>query len=93
MESLVYHLHRSEFTATFFDELRSAVNASIGGERIKIVVEQEEERPFTALEQKIMDSANDPVRYVFEGDEFEVFAQKVMNGETVDVEQYKRVRQ
>jgi hypothetical protein len=132
METLVYHVHRSDITTALFDDIRSKIDA----ERVVITVEPEvvvaqslddliEQSRAAAFEyvvpyedfdemvkaferdenfdvisaitaykvfkKKILASIQDPVSYVFKGNEFEQYSEKLLQGENADVEQYKQV--
>ena len=84
MQRLVYHLRREELTAAFLDDIRSSIDA----ERITVVISDRD----AAFEEKIQDSLQDPVSFVFEGDEFERYSERVLRGEEPNAERYKRVR-
>jgi hypothetical protein len=85
MESLVYHLHRSEITSAFLDELRSAVNTNIGGERIKIIVEQEmAEITNPILLQKIEENLRATHEYALDGNELHRLIERAEQDETFD---------
>jgi hypothetical protein len=132
VETLVYHVHRSDITTALFDDIRSKIDA----ERVVITVEAEHiptqslhdliernraaayeyvvpyedfdemvkafERDenfdvisaitaYKVFRKKILASIQDPVSYVFKGNEFEEYSEKLLRGESVDVEQYKQV--
>ena len=67
MQTLVYHLNKTNLNAAFLDTIR----ASIDAERIKVVIESETSSFEEKFEEKIHASMNDPISYTFEGDEFE----------------------
>ncbi|MFY7999828.1 MAG: hypothetical protein ACOVSW_14620 [Candidatus Kapaibacteriota bacterium] len=84
METLVYHLRREELNAAFLDGVRSDIDA----ERITVVISADN----AAFEEKIYASVQDPISFVFEGDEFERYSEQLLRGEQPSVESYKRVR-
>jgi hypothetical protein len=91
METLVYHLNRSELTAAFLDSIRSSIDA----ERVTLTIAPEQATK-RAFEEKILDSARDSVSFVFKSDgandEFEEFSAKLLSGEAAPIERYKQVR-
>jgi hypothetical protein len=97
MESLVYHLHRSELTTRFFDELRSAVKSDISGERITIVIEPEAaEITNPVLLQKIEDNVQAKYEYAVPSEEFAHLVEQLDQDEAFDIiasiASYKRPR-
>jgi len=87
----VYHLHRTELNATFLETLRSRIDA----ERVTITIAPEHNDK-AAFEEKILASVQDAVSFVFTTtdahDEFEEFSEKLLRDESVDSEQYKRMK-
>ena len=102
MESLVYHINRSDLNSSRWEEIRTAIGEKIHGEHFKIVVEQEivelrsnqtlPQKTASDFEKKIVAAKQDTVSFVFKGNEFEQFAEDVMLGKDVDTERFKRVQ-
>lgn len=107
MESLVYHINRSDLNSSRWEEIRTAIGEKIHGEHFKIVVEQEtvelhsNQTPpqktipdFTVsdFEKKIFAAKQDTVSFVFKDNEFEQFAEDVKHGKDVNTERLKRVQ-
>jgi hypothetical protein len=82
-----YHLDESEFDYQFFKSLK----ATFKGKKLAITVKPQNE-PSKSLEKLIEDAENADVWYTFEGDEFEKFTDKILKGEEIDHEQYKRTK-
>ena len=85
---ITYQLSESEFTYDFFRALKKTLK---GKQKVEFSVKVEES-PYKmtqeAFENMVLEE-ND-FNYVFEGDEFEKFTEKILNGEKVDIENYKR---
>lgn len=87
---ITYQLNEDELTYEFFKALKKTLKGKVNLEfSIKA-----EESPYKmskeAFEEKILNSEKSDNRYVFEGDEFEKFTQKVLNGEDLEVNLYSR---
>jgi hypothetical protein len=102
MESLVYHINRSDLNSSRWEEIRTAISEKIHGEYFKIVVEQETievhsnqalpQQTVSDFEKKIFAAKQDTISFVFKDNEFEQFAEDVMQGKVVDTERFKRVQ-
>jgi hypothetical protein len=102
MESLIYHINRSDLNSSRWEEIRAAISEKIHGEHFKIVVEHETvevgssqthpHKTVSDFEKKIFAAKQDIVSFVFNGNEFEQFAEDVMDGKTIDTERFKRVQ-
>ncbi len=87
---VTYQLNENELTYEFFKALKKTLKGKINLEfSIKA-----EESPYKmskeAFEEKILIGEKSGIQYVFEGDEFEKFTQKVLNGEELALNLYSR---
>ncbi len=89
---ITYQLNEDELTYEFFKALKKTLKGKVNLEfSIKA-----EESPYKmskeAFEEKILNSEKSDNQYVFEGDEFEKFTQKVLNGEELELNLYSRLK-
>ncbi|MER0439400.1 hypothetical protein [Emticicia sp. W12TSBA100-4] len=87
---ITYQLNEEELTYEFFKALKKTLKGKVNVEfSIKA-----EESPYKmskeAFEEKILNSEKSDNQYVFEGDEFEKFTQKVLNREELELNLYSR---
>jgi hypothetical protein len=89
---ITYQLSESEFTYDFFRSLKRTLK---GKKKVELSVNVEES-PYKmskeAFEEKILASENLEEKYTFKGDEFGKFTEKILNGESVDLETYKNTQ-
>ncbi len=82
-----FQLESAELSKTLIDAIKKAFE----GKKINIVItEVIEDDSNTVMEQKIQKAMDSDARYSFEGNEFEVFTNKLLANEPVDVSIYKK---
>lgn len=84
---VIYKISEAELDYKLFE----AIKLAFKGKRLRISVSVESPVEITPFEEKILKNAASNVSYVFEGDQFEEYAEKSLRGEQVDNEQFKRV--
>ena len=83
MSSLVFHVEAHKADTNILDSIR----AFFGKEEVEILV-----KPKKKLAEIIKENRKSNVSYVFSGDEFDKVAEKMLNDQPVDFEQYKKVK-
>ena len=83
MSSLVFHVEAHKADTNILDSIR----AFFGKEEVEILV-----KPKKKLIDVITENRNSNVSYVFSGDEFDKVAEKMLNDQPIDFEQYKKVK-
>ena len=83
MSSLVFHVEAHKADTNILDSIR----AFFGKEEVEILV-----KPKKKLIEIIKENRKSNVSYVFSGDEFDKVAEKMLNDQPVDFEQYKKVK-
>ena len=83
MSSLVFHVEAHKADTNILDSIR----AFFGKEEVEILV-----KPKKKLIEIIKENRKSNVSYVFSGDEFDKVAEKMLNDQPSDFEQYKKVK-
>jgi Mg/Co/Ni transporter MgtE len=85
MESLVYHINRSDLTASRWEEIRTAISQDLRAERVKIVVEPEDkEITNPELLQKIEENNQATFAYVIPREELSTIIAQSESDESFD---------
>ena len=82
MSSLVFHVEAHKADTNILDSIR----AFFGKEEVEILV-----KPKKSLMDTIKENRKSNVSYVFSGDEFDSVAERMLNDQPVDFEQYKKI--
>lgn len=85
---IIYQLSESELTYEFFRALKKTLK---GKTQVQISISTEQS-PYKMTQDDFeeMVLANESPEYVFEGDAFQEFTKKILDGEKVNLENYKR---
>jgi len=85
---ITYQLSEQEFTYDFFKALKKTLK---GKKKVEFSVKVEDS-PYKMskedFENMVLESEKSENQYVFEGDEFEKFTEKVLNGEDINLNAY-----
>lgn len=90
MQSVTYHLDTSELDNRLIDSIKSMFKNG----RVTVTVEPDlTTMPMSELAEKIGRNKASNIAYVFEGDEFDEVAEKLLRDEPVNVNRYKRTKE
>lgn len=90
MQSVTYHLEASELDNRLIDSIKSLFKSG----RVTVTVEPDTTSlPTAALVEKVKRNETSNVTYVFEGNEFDEVAEKLLHDEPVDTNRYKRTNE
>lgn len=82
MSSLVFHIEADKIDTKVIESIK----AFFGKQKIQISVKSEK-----TLAEVVAEAKTSEISYVFEPNEFDEFAQKLLNNETIDYEPFKRI--
>ncbi len=82
MSSLVFHVDADKADVNILESIK----AFFGNQKVEILVKSEK-----SLSDIIQENQKSKTSYVFKGDEFDSIAEKILNDEPVNFENYKRI--
>ena len=83
-----YHLDESEFDYNFFKSLK----ATFKGKKLTLSLKGDSPNKMSQEEyvQMVLERKKQPISYVFEGNEFNEIAEKLLQGHEIDVKPFRR---
>jgi Mg/Co/Ni transporter MgtE len=98
MESLVYHINRSDLNSSRWEEIRTAITQDLRGERVKIMIETEGKESINPeLLRKIEENNQATFAYVLPSDELSAIITQSESDESFDaigaISHFKRTKE